>query len=239
MITVNFKNIQYKNSIKVLFIIIFFQFSSINIYAQNIKLKAWIVDSDSFTRVSFAVVSIKGKTIATTTDERGFFEITCKITDTIQIRHLSYNLTTLAAKKIVDSTKSKYFIYLTKKEVTIQQIIISGKKLPDEKKEEFNIHLNRIRPTGASPISLMYEKWSRKGKERSKMDDIYSELLLRDELEARIPPQKLFLITNDRSVKLDDLLIICPLSADFVKKATDYDFFLHFYNCWKKFKSDN
>lgn len=221
------------------FLSLFLLISSNNLFSQNLILKAWLIDSDSFTKISFAVVSIKGKPTATTTDEKGFFEINCNIKDTLIIRHLSYNLTKIAVKKIGDTTVKKKYIYLTKKENTFQQITISGNKLSEEKKEEYKKHLNRIKPTAKSPISLMYEGWSRKGKERKKMDEIYSQLLLRDELETRIPPKKLFLITNDRSVKLDDLLIICPVSAEFVKYASDYDFFYHFSKCWDFYKKNN
>jgi hypothetical protein len=83
---------------------------------------------------------------------------------------------------------------------------------------------------------LVYESLSRRGKERSQMDAIYSELLLRDQLETRLPPRKLFLITNDKSVKLDDLLVLCPVSSYFVMNASDYDFFYHFTQCWDEFK---
>lgn len=220
----------------VFFTVIIFSFQG---FSQNLRIKGCLMDNDSFTRISFAVVSIKGKTVATSTDERGFFEIDCSIKDTLIIRHISYELTKLSVKKTIDTSKNKIYIYLKKKENTVSQVTIHGNKLSKEKKEEYQKHIERPRPTIKSPISLIYEGLSRKGKERSKMDEIYEQLLLRDEIEQRIPPGKLYLITKDRSIKIDDLLIICPITEEFVKKASDYEFFYHFSKCWERYKKSN
>lgn len=204
--------------------------------SQNFKLRALLIDSDSFTRIPFAVVSLKGKTIATSTDERGYFEIDCSAKDTLIIRHVSYELKKIPIKKIADSSQNKVKIYLSKKENTISQVTINGNKLSKEKKEEYQRHIDRVRPTVTSPISFLYEELSRKGRERKKMDEIYSQLLQRDAIEQRIPPRKLYMITNDRSVTVEDLLIICPVTAEFVKNASDYDFYYHFSKCWEWYK---
>lgn len=126
----------------------------------------------------------------------------------------------------MDTAGRKVKIYLVRKSMELVPVTISGKRLSEERKEEYKRHLERERPTISSPISAIYESMSRRGKERTQMDAIYSELLLRDQLETRLPPRKLFLITNDKSVKLDDLLVLCPVSSYFVMNAPDYDFFI-------------
>lgn len=209
------------------------------VFSQNIKLKAWLMDNDSFTKISFAVVSIKGKTIVTSTDERGYFEIDCSLKDTLILRHVSYELKKIALKNVFDTLQKQLKIYMTKKENTFSQVTINGNKLSKEKKEEYKKHIDRYRPTLKSPISLIYEGISRKGKERKKMDEIYSQLLLKDAIEQRLQPRKLFMITNDRSVTIDDLLIICPVTAEFVKNASDYDFYYHFSKCWAWYQKNH
>jgi len=205
-------------------------------YSQSFMLRASLYEQDSFSRVPFAVVGIKGTMYATTTDESGYFELQCKRSDTLVISHVSYGRLLIPIRKIGDSTDKKKKIYLKKREIEIVPVTISGKKLSKEKKEEYERHLNRSRPTISSPISLIYESLSRRGKERTKMDEIYQILILRDQLETRLPPRKLFLITNDKSVKLDDLLILCPVSSYFVLHASDYVFFYHFTQCWDEYK---
>jgi hypothetical protein len=214
-----------------------FSFLLVNsVFAQSITFKAWLYEADSFSRVPFAVVSIKNKLIATTSDETGYFELQCDLKDTLVVGHVGYQKRYLPIKKMMDTAGSKIKIYLVRKSVELVPVTISGKRLSEEKKEEYRRHLDRERPTISSPISAIYESFSRKGKERTQMDAIYSELLLRDQLEARLPPRKLFLITNDKSVKLDDLLVLCPVSSYFVMRAPDYDFFYHFSRCWDEYK---
>ena len=223
--------------IKVGLICLIFSFLLVNsVFAQYITFKAWLYEADSFSRVPFAVVSIKNKLIATTSDETGYFELQCDLKDTLVVGHVGYQKRYLPIKKMMDTAGSKIKIYLVRKSVELVPVTISGKRLSEEKKEEYRRHLDRERPTISSPISAIYESFSRKGKERTQMDAIYSELLLRDQLEARLPPRKLFLITNDKSVKLDDLLVLCPVSSYFVMRAPDYDFFYHFSRCWDEYK---
>lgn len=216
--------------------VLFLMISINDIYAQSITLKAWLYEADSFSRVPFAVVSIKNKMTATTSDETGYFELQCDLKDTLVAGHVGYQKRYISIKKLEDTSNGKIKIYLKRKSVELVPVTISGKRLSEEKKEEYKRHLERTRPTISSPISAIYESLSRKGKERSQMDVIYSELLLRDQLETRLPPRKLFLITNDKSVKLDDLLVLCPVSSYFVMNASDYDFFYHFTQCWDEYK---
>lgn len=216
-----------------LFILILFKSSA---SGQSITFKAWLYEADSFTRVPFAVVSIKNKTVATTSDETGYFELPCNINDTLVVGHITYVRSYLPIKKLRDSSQGKIKIYLYRKDVELVPVTINGRRLSQEKKEEYQHHLERVRPTISSPISAIYENLSRRGKERSKMDEIYSALLLRDQLEMRLPPRKLFLITGDRSVKLDDLLVLCPVDSYFVMYASDYAFFAFFSHCWDEYK---
>lgn len=204
--------------------------------AQSFTFRATLYEQDSFSKIPFAVVSIKGKMDATFTDESGNFEIPCRLSDTLVISHVTYNKHFIPIKKLADSTKKRVKIYLRRKDVELVAVTISGKRLTKEKKEEYQRHLERVRPTISSPISAIYESVSRRGKERTKMDEIYQDLLTRDLLEQRLPPRKLFLITNDRSVTLDDLLILCPVTGYFVKKSSDYAFFYHFSQCWDEYK---
>ena len=216
--------------------LIFILISLNAVFAQSITFKAWLYEADSFSRVPFAVVSIKNKLIATTSDETGYFEIQCDLKDTLVVGHVGYQKRYLPIKKMMDTAGRKAKIYLVRNSVELVPVTISGKRLSEERKEEYKRHLERERPTISSPISAIYESMSRRGKERTQMDAIYSELLLRDQLETRLPPRKLFLITNDKSVKLDDLLVLCPVSSYFVMNAPDYDFFYHFTQCWDEYK---
>ncbi|MFM9944411.1 MAG: hypothetical protein ACKVQB_04190 [Bacteroidia bacterium] len=216
--------------------LLFFLITIQLVTAQSYVFKAWLYEADSFSRVPFAVVSIKNKMTATTSDETGYFELVCDMKDTLVVGHITYIKMYIPIKNLVDYSKGKIMIYLKRKEVELVPVTISGKRLTNEKKEEYQRHLERVRPSISNPISMIYESLSRRGKERSQMDEIYSELLLRDQLETRLPPRKLFLITNDRSVKLDDLLMLCPVSSYFVLNASDYDFFLHFSGCWDEYK---
>ncbi len=209
------------------------------LFAQNFTLKAWLYESDSFSKIPFAVVSLKNKFTATTSDESGYFEINCTKSDTLIVGHVGYQKRFIPVKKLCDSSTGKLKIYLKKKSVELIPVTISGKRLSDDKKEEINRHLNRSVPTISSPISLIYENFSRNGRERTKMDAIYSDLLLRDQIEIRLPSRKLYLITNDKSVKLDDLLMLCPVSSYFVLNASEYDFFYHFSQCWETFKRNS
>jgi hypothetical protein len=217
----------------ILFLLAFLGSSNLT-WSQSRFVKVWLYEEDSFTRVPFVVVSIKNKTTATLSDEAGYLELYCDRNDTLVVGHVTYQRMYIPVKNLGDSTKNK--IYLKKIRVELVPVTISGNRLSKSKIEEYQHHLNRTRPNISSPISLIYESLSRRGKERTKMDLIYSELLLRDQLEQRLPPRQLFLITGNRSVTLDNLLMLCPVDSYFVMYSSEYDFFYHFSKCWEDYK---
>ena len=88
---------------------------------------------DSFSKVPFAVVSIKGKMTATTSDEAGYFEIQCNITDTLVLGHVTYQRTYISIKKLVETSGKNIKIYLKRKQVELVPVTITGKRLSQEK----------------------------------------------------------------------------------------------------------
>ncbi|MCB9251933.1 MAG: carboxypeptidase-like regulatory domain-containing protein [Flavobacteriales bacterium] len=208
-------------------------------YAQQVRFKGRLVETDSFSKIPFAVVGLKGKLDATITDETGYFELYCNLKDTLVVSHVGFQKLFRSVRNCYDSTKKVNAIYVARKNFDLVPVTITGKRLSKEKVEEYEKHLNRVKPNISSPISAIYESLSRRGKERTKMDEIYRGLLLRDQLEQRLPPRKLYLITNDKSVKLDDLLILCPVTNYFVLNASDYVFFYHFTQCWEEYRRLN
>ena len=107
---------------------------------------------DSFSKVPFAVVSLKGKMTATTSDEAGYFEIQCNITDTLVLGHVTYQRTYISIKKLVETSGKNIKIYLKRKQVELVPVTITGKRLSQEKKEEYS---NELQITAETPPAFL------------------------------------------------------------------------------------
>jgi hypothetical protein len=224
---------------KVLFAFLLFMFS-LHLNAQVVEVTGIILDSTTQKPLNKTTLLRLSDNKYFFTDSTGTFDITCTSNDAIRISYVGYNTLRLIVKNVPDSTThiKKYLVINMIRDVkNIPQIIIRDQKPLVIDSVYYNKALKPMETSIMSPISLLYAQFSKKEKEKKKLNEILEAQYMEDVWNYRLPKQKILNITNDRNFTLQQLKNHCYANDFFILNAGDYDLYQWVKACyasWKK-----
>jgi len=96
---------------------------------------------------------------------------------------------------------------------------------------------HEVEPTLANPMSLLWDWFSREGKERRKLKEILKQEEIRKQVDKRFDSDLIWELTGLYGDELERFKVYCNLSASYVLNASEYDFLLAVKNCYYKYKN--
>jgi hypothetical protein len=216
------------------FIVILLLAFSIESLAQSVVIKGYITEKDSSTTIPFAYVVNKKSGVGTVTSDKGYFEIRANATDTILISCIGYIARKIEAKEILElpSYKIHQGIILFAKTYNLNTVMISPKELTQNQKNFYERFINVPAPPLTSPISALYYEYSKEGRERQKLIEIYKKELFFERAERRLA--YFFNVKKVDLSKFDEraFIMFCKLTEEVVNYANDYDFYYKVSRCF-------
>ncbi len=207
---------------------------SIESLAQSVVIKGYITEKDSSTTIPFAYVVNKKSGVGTVTSDKGYFELRANATDTILISCIGYIARKIAASEILElpSYKIHQGIILFAKTYNLNTVMISPKELSQNQKNFYERFINVPAPPLTSPISALYYEYSKEGRERQKLIEIYKKELFFERAERRLA--YFFNVKKVDLSKFDEraFIMFCKLSEEVVNYANDYDFYYKVSRCF-------
>ncbi len=207
---------------------------SIESLAQSVVIKGYITEKDSSTTIPFAYVVNKKSGVGTVTSDKGYFELRTNATDTILISCIGYIARKIAASEILElpSYKIHQGIILFAKTYNLNTVMISPKELSQNQKNFYERFINVPAPPLTSPISALYYEYSKEGRERQKLIEIYKKELFFERAERRLA--YFFNVKKVDLSKFDEraFIMFCKLSEEVVNYANDYDFYYKVSRCF-------
>lgn len=203
-------------------------------FAQSIVIKGYITEKDSSTTIPFAYVVNKKSGVGTVSSDKGYFEIRANPTDTILISCIGYIARKIETKEILElpSYKIHQGIILFAKTYNLNAVMISPKELTQNQKSFYERFINVPAPPLTSPISALYYEFSKEGRERQKLIEIYKKELFFERAERRLA--YFFNVKKIDLSKFDEraFIMFCKLTEDVVNYANDYDFYYKVSRCF-------
>ena len=203
-------------------------------FAQSIVIKGYITEKDSSTTIPFAYVVNKKSGVGTVSSDKGYFEIRANPTDTILISCIGYIARKIETKELLDlpSYKIHQGIILFAKTYNLNAVMISPKELTQNQKSFYERFINVPAPPLTSPISALYYEYSKEGRERQKLIEIYKKELFFERAERRLA--YFFSVKKIDLSKFDEraFIMFCKLTEDVVNYANDYDFYYKVSRCF-------
>lgn len=205
--------------------------------AQPIILKGYITEKDSSTSIPFAYVVNKKTGVGTVTSDKGYFEIKANLTDTILISCTGYIARKIATQDILalPGYKINKGLILFAKTYNLNTVMISPKELTQNQKNFYERFINVPAPPLTSPVSALYYEYSKEGRERKKLIEIYKKELFFERAERRLT---YFFINKKIDLsKFDEraFIMFCQLTEDMVIYANDYDFYYKVSRCFDEY----
>ena len=218
--------------ITIVFLVIGSYFSGA--YAQAIVLKGYVTEKDSTTTIPFAYVVNKKNGVGTVTSDKGYFEIKAQPTDTILISCIGYIARKVEARMLIDrqGDKPDVKVILFAKTYNLNTVMVRPRELTQNQKSFYERFINVPAPALTSPISALYYEYSKEGRERQKLIEIYKKELFFERAERRLA--YFFSVKKIDLSKFDQraFIMFCKLSEEMIYYANDYDLYYKVSRCF-------
>jgi hypothetical protein len=207
---------------------------SISFYSQKkFQVKGVLIESDSNTAVPFAYAINMNSRNGVVTDMRGNFVIAAGENDSIQFTCIGYTNVVYKVKNIPnanDSVKQFTKFYITKMIYDLAPLYVNRFKIKPNERAYMQRVINRPKVTGLnvaeSPITALWQAFSKKGREMQKLELIFKNLLRQEEIEKRLNTEILRKLLNDENITLQKFRIICPeITDDFILYSEAYELY--------------
>ncbi|MBO9639995.1 MAG: hypothetical protein J7576_17630 [Siphonobacter aquaeclarae] len=217
-------------------------------FAQERYLTGVAQNDSTHAPINMATVRNLRTQDVTRTNKTGTFLLLAKPGDRIRINCNGCEETTA----LVDSSgrdlivNIKQFTFLTEG-TTLNEVEVTGKseaeiknqieavlKEPTAKK---NMSTGQVLDMAQSPISLLYELFSKRAKGLRKLAVFQQEDRKHKLAETRYNEQFVNQITKLEGLELEQFMRFCPIPDDFILRSSEYDLMQKVKDCYKKFKA--
>ncbi len=220
---------------------------TVNLSAQrNFQIQGTIFEDDSTTFIPFAYVINLRTGNGCMSDYNGRFTISGANEDTIVISYIGY----LKKKMLIgliansnDSVKGPVKVILPKNMITLNTFTATAFKIKPYEREYMERIIHRPRALGvnalASPITALYEQYSRKGRESRKLAAIFEQIFIEEQIARKFNPEILRQLTGDDTIDFERFRKYCyTISNDFILTHDGYELYEPIMQCYRRWKKD-
>lgn len=210
---------------------------------SQIELKGQVQRDDS-THFTIDQVLIVNKTnnTGTLSDIKGFYRIKVDSSSVLIVKKLGYLNDTIYVKRYWSEVKNGSIqknIYLKLSPVILPTFVLKYKYVsvdPVERRKEWAYVLDRSHASAQSPITAIYQQFSKKGKELRKLEALYYEDEKRRYMDQRFSRFKAVILTGLAGEDLDAFLMSCRPSYEIMLLYNDYDLYERIRLCYEEYK---
>lgn len=219
--------------------------------AFPVRVAIRLVDMVTQKPVPYAAVRILGTNKGVTADSNGFFTLVITQKDTLKISSLGY-YEVLYVKNPQKQTSYYETLPMKSKIFELGSVTIEAKREIDlnhpmlrwEYKQKFMPKLWLFHtPTGepppapdiSSPISFLYDRYSRRGKANRKLMDMVAERARKKRLAVKYNAAKVQRWTGLQDDEIDDFMRFCPMPDLFLEQASELEIIEKTYRCLEDF----
>ena len=218
-------------------------------FSQKVERKyvisGTVVDQDSTTVMPY-VYLINSKTgNGTITDYNGKFSIIAGNSDTLTFQYVGYarrKYPVSLIKNLNDSMKKPVKIVMHTMMVNIQSVTVMANKIKPNEIDYMKRYIKQhAAPRGVdafnSPITALYDKYSRKGREQNKLQQIFQEILIQEEVNKKLNPEILRQLTEDETINFEDFRRYAwRVDNQFILTHEGYDLYAPIMYYYRKYK---
>jgi len=197
-------------------------------FAQNCS--GIITETDTLRPVPFAFVVNKRSGNGSVADAEGKFSIQANSEDSLVFSALGY-----LPRKVKSSEAKGRCVRLFPSVTALPDVVISSQRMSVNERRYIERFINVPKPDFSSPVSALYEQFSREGKSREKLRQLYEKKLYLEDFKERCMPffrhRKINLVDFD----VEEFCYYCKLSPDFIRTSDSYTFFFAISRCFDSY----
>lgn len=232
--------------------------------SDRVIVAGYVFEESNGLPLPYVNVYIKKSRTGTITDTAGYFLLSAKVNDTLTFSSLGYDRKYVVLTDSATDNMKPLIVFLDTKiyEINSVDIIalkrykqleyeITNMKLPDDDytyaARNFPFrpadidYYSRVNAPGFglvfSPITALYDMFSKEGKEKRKLEEIQQKDLQNSAVEEKISPELIMDITGMSREETNMFLDWCNFSPDFVAKLSDYDLLSLIVHKYRQYKT--
>lgn len=203
----------------------------------QIVVRGMLVEKDSITEIPFAYVVNKKSGLGEVSSSEGIFNIRCQQSDTLIFKSLGFVTLKICVDDLLKmplyAQQNKIILYPDI--IALKPFVVTEPGLSKEEKKYYERHIYQLKPDISSPISMIYYHFSREGKSREKLQQLYERELYLEKYMKRMMVYLRYKKVNLAGFDIADFSRYCPLTNEFVENANNYEFFFAVNRCYQTY----
>lgn len=241
---INFRPRVNFSQLKKILILISLIFFSKNLLNAQFLIKGVVVESDSTTVVPFVYVINKSNGNGTMTDNEGRFSLSTQINDTLICSSIGFSKQYLSVSEAIKtSNKGEVKLVMMKQYINLNTVTVNTFKYKPYERIYMNdiIERSKIRQMdyATSPISALYMRFSKEGKQISKLAKIFESILIEEQVQKKLSKQILTRLTGDDTIDYEAFRKYCYEANDYyIITHEGIELYTKVMDCYRRWKAD-
>ncbi|WP_317900079.1 carboxypeptidase-like regulatory domain-containing protein [Aurantibacillus circumpalustris] len=237
VLTAKFIQLKFSRLILVLFCL-----SASYSKAQQI-LKGIVFENDSITPLPFAYIINKSNGNGTMTDNDGHFTLTTNSDDTLICSYIGFVKLIIPIKKIAKNAKGEAKLFITRISINLGVVNITTFRFETYEREYMSDIIDRSRIKNinyfSSPISALYMRFSKEGKQIQKLAKIFEDILIEEEVQRKLSREILVRLTGDENIDYFAFRKYCYYVNDYyISSHEGAELYSKVMDCYKNWKAE-
>jgi hypothetical protein len=248
MLVVLFRKVKLVYCFAILFTFNFIQAQTSTPITYTIKGR--VLEQDSLNAIPFVYVVNKNTNKGELANNEGYFSITATENDTLIISEITHHPRKVAIALLDEKIKTGFKnlnVYLNRKYFRIEEATAIGTKITEgerqfmkRKLEEISIYKKAGSFNGLTlegPITALWYKFSKRGKELQKLEKLYTALFLQEQAEKKFNAAVLRRLTDDQNVNYERFRKFAwYLSDEYIATHDGYELYAAILGAYKAYK---
>lgn len=202
-----------------------------------------VTEPDSTSPMAFVYVINQNSGQGQMSDFNGKFVIGADEKDTIVFSFVGYYKLKIPAKDLTTANGSGIKVVMKQTVYNLNQVTVSDFKFKPYEKDYMKrvieqSHIPLVTSLN-SPITALYNQFSRKGKEQRKLAQIFEEIFEKEQVEKKFNAQILRKLTGDDYIDFEAFRKYCfYLSNDYILSHDGYDLYYKVMDCYYRWKDE-
>jgi hypothetical protein len=228
------------NLARIIFLFIWFPFNLVE--AQQI-IKGTVVERDSNTVMPFVYIINKSNGNGTMSDNSGNFTLATNSDDTLICSYVGYLKLYVPVKKLTAGREGRVKLVMTSMPINLETVTITAFKFKPYEREYMNDIIDRSRiksiSYATSPISALYMRYSKEGKQIQKLAKIFEDIMIEEEVQKKLSREILTRLTGDDKIDYNAFRKYCYYVNDYYIVTHDgAELYSKVMECYKRWKTE-
>jgi hypothetical protein len=206
-------------------------------------IRGTVVERDSNTAMPFVYIINKSNGNGTMSDNDGRFTISSNPKDTIICSYFGFAKLYVPVKDLPKANNGEVKLVMQQLLINLNPVYITTFKIKPYERDYMNdiIDRSRIKTIDyiTSPISALYMRYSKEGKQINKLAKIFEGLLIEEQVQRKLSKEILIRLTGDEKIDYFAFRKYCYyVNDDYIITHEGAELYSKVMDCYKRWKAE-